>query len=254
MPIPAILTLEETLSLLAAESGRNWSRSGFFNLVVDRALPLRAITPETVCPVVASGEEFVSAQLPYPGRRLAVLSTPQIKDLWLYGATHTRSVALEPGEPGYLNWDEIEARREVLNRSAHSPESWNAKWPDGNWHDGELMGECGFSLFNDVVHVTDTTCRVPRETIAELLAVTAEAGNACAASLASTQDKVADSDATDVELPRACGSQPTREHLRSAADTAGGAGMTSAQAPRKNMGGATDPLAELFDPVTHFVL
>jgi len=170
MDIPALLTLVEALNELSIKTARVWSRSSFFHLVVELALPMRAIVPSSARPMISAGEGFVSAQLPYPGRRLAVLSTPQIKDLWVHGECLTRSVALEAGEPGYLDWSAVKARREAMNRSAHTPESWNANWPDSDWHDGELMGECTVSLFNEAVRVTDDTCRVPRETVAELLA------------------------------------------------------------------------------------
>lgn len=225
MDIPALLTVIEALALLTTLSGRPWTRTSFFSLVVDLALPMRSITPSGACPVIAAGEEFVSAQLPYPGRRLAVLSTPQIKELWLYGETHTRSVALESGEPGHLSWDEIKGRREVLNRSSQSPESWNAKWPDGAWHDGEFMGECAFSLFNDVVRVTDDTCRVPRETIMELLAGLTRHQESRTAASDSTRDRAA---GADVIPP-------------------GGVA-------ERDLPDATDSLARMFDPVTAAVL
>lgn len=224
MDIPALLTVVEALALLTTLSGRPWTRTSFFSLVVDLALPMRSITPSGACPVIAAGEEFVSAQLPYPGRRLAVLSTPQIKDLWLYGETHTRSVALEPGEPGHLAWDEIKGRRKVLNRSLQSPELWNEKWSDGAWHDGEFMGECAFSLFNDVVQVTDDTCRVPRETIMELLAVFTRDLDSRTKASGSTQEGALGADVTPIGV-----SEP-------------------------DLSNATDLLARLFDPVTPAVL
>lgn len=251
MDIPALLTLVEALSELSAKTARTWSRSGFFHLVVELALPMRGIAPVISRPVIAAGEEgFVSAQLPYPGLRLAVLSTPQIKDLWIHGECLTRSVALEPGEPGYLHWSAVKARREAMNRSAHTPESWNAQWPDSNWHDGELMGECEVSLFNEVVRVTDDTCRVPRETVEELLAYAAREE----AERTGTSDDGTPTIAFDASPNGAHSAQVFHDRFSSAEAIAAGPTVARGHPREADMSAADRSLAGLFDPVTLAVL
>lgn len=247
MDIPALLTLVEALNELSVRTARTWSRSSFFHLVVVLALPLRGIVPATIRPAIAAGDEgFVSAGLPYLGRRLAVLSTPQIKDLWIHGESLTRSVALEPGEPGYLDWSAIKARREAMNRSAHSSEEWNAKWPDSNWHDGELMGDCGVSLFDDVVRVTDDTCRVPRETVEELLAYVAReegerTGTFVEGGLTIASDAVPDG---------ALSLQVIHDRFSSIEHISPGSAIVSGQPGEAIMSAADRSLACLFEPVT----
>lgn len=250
MNIPALLTLVEALTALSLKTARVWSRSSFFHLVVELALPMRGIAPSTARPMIAAGEGFVSAQLPYPGRRLAVLSTPQIKDLWVHGECLSRSVALEPGEPNYIDWAALKAQREAMNRSAHTPESWNATWPDSDWHDGELMGECGVSFFNEVVRVTDDTCRVPRETIEELFAYIASAE----AEHKGTSDHDEHSSTSDANLKDAHSSQVSHGDPSSVESMVTDADVAHPNLRNADMSAADRWLAGLFDPVTPAVL
>ncbi len=197
--------------------------------------------------MIAAGEEgFVSAKLPYPGQRLAVLSTPQIKDLWIHGDCLTRSVALEPGEPGYLDWSAVKARREAMNRSAHTPEAWNAKWPDSYWHDGELMGECGVSLFNEAVSVTYDTCRVPSETVEELLAYVAREEGERTGTFVEGSPTIASDPAPDAALSL----QVIHDRFSSDEHIAPGSPIVSGHPSEAIMSAADRSLACLFEPVT----
>ncbi|WP_208281606.1 hypothetical protein [Massilia oculi] len=247
MDIPTSLTLIEALNDLSSKTARTWSRAGFFHLVVELFLPLRGIAPDTARPVIAAGEDgFVGAQLPYPGRRLTVLSTPQIKDLWIHGECLTRSVALEPGEPGYLDWSAVKARRKAMDRPAHTSEAWNAKWPDSNWHDGEFMGECGVSLFDEVVRVTDETCRVPRETVEELLAYVAGVEG----ERTGTLDEGSPTIAFDAGLDGAHSSQVIHDRFSSAEHIESSSAIASGRRSEAIMSAADRSLACLFEPVT----
>ena len=181
MDIPAFLTLVEALAVLSARTARVWSRSDFFNHVINLALPLRSRTPSTAQPVLRAEDGFVSAQLPYLGRHLAALSTSQIKDLWRHRETRTRLVALEQGDPGYLDWNSIKGLRAARKRTACAPDSCTADAPDSGQPDEEIMGECDVSRFAEFIIVTDDTCLVPRETIEELLAYVGD-GNAATVS------------------------------------------------------------------------
>lgn len=254
MDLPALLPLSEALAVLSAQSGQTWTRSIFFGLVVDHGLPLRGTAPETARPVIASGEVYVCANLPYRGRRLAVLSTPQAKDLWLHGEAKTRSVALERGEPGYLDWDQVKARRAVLNRSAHVPGTWEAGSPNSDWHDGEYMGECDVSLFSEVVRVTDDNCFVPRETIEELLAAVAKQNDARAVRPEGKANELAqvgdfDQEAGPHIARSAQKASPVVNNVRAVSDA-----VTAQDTSAVDMSGATDALARLFDPVTSAAL
>jgi hypothetical protein len=247
MDIPALLTLSEALDELSNKSVQAWPRSRLFHLVVQLALPVRGIAPDMARPVIAAGEEgFVSARLPYPGRRLAVLSTPQIKDLWIHDECVTWSVALEPGEPGYLDWSTIKARREAMSRSAYTPEAWNAKWPDSNWHDGEFMGECGVSLFDEAVRVTDDTCRVPRETVEELLAYVAREEEEGTGTFIEGSPAIASDAAPD----GAFSLQVIHDRFSSAEHIAPGSAIVSGHPSEAIMSAADRSLACLFEPVT----
>lgn len=252
MYIPALLTVVEALALLATRTGRGWNRSAFFSLVVDLGLPMRSITPMGALPVIAARGKSISAQLPFPGRRLAVLSTLQIKALWVHGKCQTRSVALEPGEPGYLDWTAIKIRREAMKRSAHTPESWKAEWPDSDWHDGELMGECGVSRFNEVIQVTDETCRVPVETIEALLAFSL--GNEEGTQRHGVSSGPARPDKKDHKLSATDESQAVQNHLWRPPTS----NLVANEAPSRALGqdesSVTDSLATLFDPVPPAVL
>jgi len=241
MDIPAFLPLNEALAVLSAASDRTWTRSDFFSFVVDHGLPVRATTPEKARPIIPAGGQYVDANLPYRGRRVAVLSTPQTKDLWLYGEAKTRSVALEPGEPGYLDWDSLKARRAVLNRSTRPPVSPDVGLSDSDWFDGEFMGECEVSLFSEVVRVTDDTCLVPRETIEELLAVV---------TCSTLPDAMAIQPA-QVDNPKNAAPQAAKVAQEAAAASADIGIIPSAKTARGPVPpDATAALATMFDPVT----
>ena len=241
MDIPAFLPLNETLAVLSAESGRTWTRSAFFGFVVDHGLPVRAATPEKARPIIPAGGQYVDANLPYRGRRLAVLSTAQTKDLWLFGEAKTRSVALEPGEAGYLDWESLKARRAVLNRSTRPPVSTEAGLSGSDWFDGEFMGECEVSLFSEVVRVTDDTCLVPRETIEELLAVVI-----CATLPNAMATRPAQVDHPKTATPQTA--KVAQEAVAASTDISVIPSAKAARAPAPP--DATTALATLFDPVT----
>lgn len=251
MKIPAYLHLDEALTVLSAKSGQTWTQSSFFSLVVDHALPMRSPAPEAARPVIAAGDEYVGANLPYHGQRLAVLSTSQVRNLWLHGETETRFVGLEPGEPGYLDWDKIKARRAVLNRSVCPPEFTGSGAPNGDWHDGEIMGECEVSRFSEVVRVTAMTCLVPRETIEELLAIAAKREDVRATLLDGMVNHPTQEGDPETLPPDVA--HPARKEQPAAA-TIGVALGVIAQAETMGNPATPNALADLFDPVKPAVL
>lgn len=167
---PAVVPLADALSVLKKATGRDWSRNEFLRAVCQQSLPMRAATPNGARAVLPAFGGFVDAGLADVGkRRLAVLLTRHVNDLLVHGQSETLLVALEPDDPDFIAWEAIKMRREVLARASHTVEEWNVKWPDSDWHDGELMGESELARFEAAVQVTDETCRVPRETLVELI-------------------------------------------------------------------------------------
>ncbi len=144
-------SLPDALQILSASTGITWTRTSFFQAIIDNVLPLRATTPNNLLVVDNMGKaDFDAGFQELEFRRLALLDSYTIKDLALNGDAYTRAVALDPGDPGFLTWPEIKASR---SRSRE-----------------HFMGESTF-MFSQFVHVTDDTCRVPPETIAELEAL-----------------------------------------------------------------------------------
>jgi len=139
-----------------------------------------------------------------------------------------------------------------MKRSAHTPESWNAEWPDSDWHDGELMGECGVSRFNEVIQVTDETCRVPVETIEALLAFSL--GNEEGTQRHGVSSGPARPDKKDHKLSATDESQAVQNHLWRPPTS----NLVANEAPSRALGqdesSVTDSLATLFDPVPPAVL
>ena len=162
-------TLAEALRVLTDKTGTTWTSTLFYNAVIKHSLPLRATTPNDCQPVIESMGQQHGAGLPALGhRRHALLLTSAIRDLALHGETQTRMVALEPGDPGFMDWTAIKARRLELDQGAHTAEEWEALWPGTRWVDGDFMGESEVVVLSHWVRVTDGTCRVPAETIETL--------------------------------------------------------------------------------------
>lgn len=148
-------TLWDTLHTLTEATGITWNRTKFFQTVIDRSLPLRATTPGEVFVVDnMGGEDFDAGFQEREARRLALLGSYAIKNLALHGAADIKNVALEPGDPDFLTWEQIKVYRE-----RHGAQR------------ADFMGESVFH-FSEWIKVTDETCRVPPETIEELLALT----------------------------------------------------------------------------------
>lgn len=163
------LTLDEALCFLTDKTGTTWTTTRFYDAVLKHSLPLRATTPNDCLPIIESMGQQHEAGLPALGhRRHALLLTSAIRDLALHGETQTRMVALEPGDPGFMDWAAIKARRLELDHSAHSAEEWEALWPGTRWVDGDFMGESEVVVLSEQVKVTDQTCRVPAETLEAL--------------------------------------------------------------------------------------
>ncbi|MEC5159775.1 MULTISPECIES: hypothetical protein [unclassified Janthinobacterium] len=169
MELPVILKIEEALDLLLRETGEPWSWPQLLGAVIEHRLPLRAVVPGAARIVMKGWGEQAGLAWPLVGRRLALLLAPHVEDLRNHRETYTRAVALEPGDSGYLTFEEIKARRAILSKVGHTRETWFEAWPDSDWDDGEFMGECDIAEFLEAVHVTEDNCRVPRETMDGLL-------------------------------------------------------------------------------------
>lgn len=146
----------------------------FFKAVIDRSLTLRAATPSDCLPVIESTGQQHNAGFPELGyRRHALLSRNAIMNLAVHGEAETKDVALEPGDPDFMTWPEIKARRQQreveLAQRAFPADEWDALPAWSRWRPAEFMGESDVYTLSQWVKVTDDTCRVPRETIEELL-------------------------------------------------------------------------------------
>jgi len=114
------------------------------------------------------------------------------------------------------------------------------------------MGECGVSLFNEVVQVTDETCRVPVETIEELLAFSLgnEEGTQCdgiSSGPARPEKKGHEISATNE-------SKAVQNHLWHPQMSNVVTHEAPSRAPGRDRSNVTDSLAALFDPVPPAVL
>ncbi|MBV6324908.1 hypothetical protein [Duganella violaceipulchra] len=147
----------------------------FFNAVIANSLPLRATTPIGCNPVIESIGEQRNAHFPPLGyRRHALLSRATTMNLAMHGEATTTGVALEPGDPDYMTWQEIKARRlhraHELAHAPHTVEQLDAQPHWERWLPEDFMGESEVFMLSQWVTVTDETCRVPTETIEELQA------------------------------------------------------------------------------------
>lgn len=151
MTFQLLPTLPDALRILSESTGTIWTRTKFFQSIIDNNLPLRATVPVEYYVVDNMGEaDFDAGFQELAFRRLALLNSYAIKNLALNGDADTRYVALAPGDPGFMTWPEIKA-----NRKRYSD---------------DYVGESVF-LFSQYVQVTEETCRVPPETIEELQAL-----------------------------------------------------------------------------------
>ena len=172
MTLKTLYTLQESLKILSDRMGAAWTRGDLLQAMIKHSLPLRATTPNGCREVIYSMGKQHKAGLPDLGyRRHALMLTSTIKELLIHGESRTNLVGLEPGDPEYQSWAEIKARRLVLRHSEHTRHQWEALWPDSKWVDGDYMGESSVVTFSKSVNVNDETCRVPVETIEELLAL-----------------------------------------------------------------------------------
>lgn len=172
MTFELLPTLSDALRILSETSGKTWTRTDFFKAVIDQELPLRATTPDGCWPVIESMGKQHDAGLPNVGyRRHALLSQAAIKNLAMNGETICKDVALEPGDAGFMPWPAIKAGRLVLKQAL---DQLPRPVSDGDWHDYStvFMGESDVVILSQWVTVTDETCRVPTETIDELLTLT----------------------------------------------------------------------------------
>ena len=168
MQQPEPVSLDTAYKILAARTGRPWTRADFFTAVIQMSLPLVSTTPADTRPVIRYFDREHDARMDGP-RPYAALLTSHIRDLSAHGEVMTAAVALAPWHDGYRSWEQIKNRRKEMNRAAHTPATWNQQWPDCPWSDGEIMGEDDTAYFSPPVLVTDATCRVPPETIQELI-------------------------------------------------------------------------------------
>lgn len=159
-----VYTLAECCAMLAAKTGRAWSRGELFEQILRHSLQVFATTPTSSRIVIRSLGQDHYAGFPAAGRRLALLLTPHIRDLWLHGSATTGHPALEPGDPGYSTFPQILAARAKHNRPLHTRETW----PYDDWDNGEYMGESDVCVFAEAVEVNDESCRIPLHTIDEL--------------------------------------------------------------------------------------
>jgi len=178
------IALADAIAMLSSQIGRDVSRDTFFQSVVEHSLPLYAATPpDARCAYLAA---TVNARLAaedfngYP-RPLAVLMPPDIRDLWVHGSATTKRIAVYPGQPDFMTWEAIKARRDELRQldmagPAGAPQSNVAGQKPEKvlvpmWlpEDDELMGQSDVVCFWDPILVTDQNCRVPPHTLSELL-------------------------------------------------------------------------------------
>jgi len=171
MTLKSLYTLQEALYILSDRTGAVWTREALLQAIIEHSLPLRATTPNACREVIYSmGEEYESGFPELGRRRHALLMTSAVRNLATHGEASSKMVALEPGDPGFQSWAEIKARRLVLDYANHNPQDWEALWPESKWVDGDYMGESSDVTLSESVNVNDQTCRVPVETIEELLA------------------------------------------------------------------------------------
>ncbi|AXA94152.1 hypothetical protein [Massilia sp. YMA4] len=178
------LALADAIATLACQTGKEVSRDAFFRIVVEHALPLYAATPPDARVVYysAAGDDHSAAD-DYDGypRPLAVLMTPDTRDLWVHGSAITKRVVIYPGQPGFMPWGSIKERRAELRELGMSKVGANSNEDvTGNgderqlvpmWtpDDDELMGQSSVVFFTNAVLVNDQNCRVPVHTLKELL-------------------------------------------------------------------------------------
>lgn len=172
MTFELLLTLPGALRTLSESTGKTWGRADFFKAVIDHALPLRAATPSDCWPVNESmGKQHHAGLATLGYRRHALLSLYAIKNLAMHGEAVAKDVAFELGDVEFMPWPAIKARRLVLNRERDQlPRPVTAK--DWDEYSTVFMGESDVIVLSQWVTVTDETCRVPTETIEELLALT----------------------------------------------------------------------------------
>jgi hypothetical protein len=170
MTSKSLFTLQEALKILSDRTGALWTRDALLHAIIEHSLPLRATTPNGCREVIYSMGEEHDSGLPELGhRRHALLMTSAVRNLATHGEASSKMVALEPGDPGFQSWAEIKARRLVLDHANHSPQDWEALWPESKWVDGDYLGESSDVTLSESVSVNDQPCRVPDETIDELL-------------------------------------------------------------------------------------
>lgn len=182
MTFELLPSLPDALRILSESTGTTWTRAKFFKTVVDHSLPLLATTPNDSWPVIYSMGEQRNPGIPELGyRRHALLAGNAIRNLAMHGEACTSDVALEPGDPDFITWPAIKARRlerELeLKQRAYTAEEWDALPPWSRWLPADFMGESDVYTLSEEVTVTDDTCRVPAETIEELLAMVANTSN-----------------------------------------------------------------------------
>lgn len=172
MTFELLPTLSDALRILSETSGKTWTRTDFFKAVIDQALPLRATTPNGCGAVIEGMGRQHDAGLPALGyRRHALLSLAAMKNLAVNGETESKDVAFEPGDAEFMPWPTIKARRLALKQELDAlPRPVTAK--DWDEYSTIFMGESDVVVLSQWVTVTDETCRVPAETIDELLALT----------------------------------------------------------------------------------
>jgi len=172
MTFELLPTLSDALRILSETSGKTWTRTDFFKAVIDQALPLRATTPNGCGAVIEGMDRQHGAGLPALGyRRHALLSLAAMKNLAVNGETESKDVALESGDSDFMPWPAIKARRLVLKQAL---DKLPRPIADRDWDEYStvFMGESDVVLLSQWVTVTDETCRVPAETMDELLALT----------------------------------------------------------------------------------
>lgn len=171
MAFELLPSLPEALRILSETTSTPWTRDKFFNAVIKHALPLRSTTPNDCWPVIESMGKQYDPDLPILGhRRLALLPFHAIKNLAMHKEAETVQVAFEPGDYEFVSWLKI---KEIRVKLKHELDQKPRPMTEREWseHSATFMGESDVVILSKWVTVTDDTCRVPPETIAELQAL-----------------------------------------------------------------------------------
>jgi hypothetical protein len=164
MHIPPLSTLSESYKLLKQATGFAPTRSQFFETIISHSLPLQVVCPANIKIAISNSRGGSSIDETLTSRRMALLLTSHIKELWAHGDTYTSIPAWRTGDAEFMSWQAIKERRVQLGNSAITAQPM----PKADWNDGEFMGESRTAFFTEKVKVNDKTCRVPCETIEEL--------------------------------------------------------------------------------------